>query len=332
MKNFRIFKYIYGGMLMIAVALIGGCKDNIGYDVTGDAINRVYINTQSEYVNTFNLSVLHTPLSSTGNIAASFPVQCTQNAAADLKVTLTVDTTLISAYNKANSTNYSKIPDGLLVLSNNVLTIPKGTMNSNDSLSIAIPSIDDGELTSAGYLVPIKISTISSIDNTVISSNLNTVYLVIGTSWTNCYSSPALTDMVGTLVSTRTTWNATLNIPLSYGALSNLFDNNTKTYWYVSPAQKCALTVDMSAVYANITGIRISSYSTSYGLTQMNIYSSNDGVNWVSQGMATLSTASSYQYIKFYSAISARYLKLEIVGWHSSSYVIMSEFSIYTGS
>jgi len=89
--------------------------------------------------------------------------------------------------------------------------------------------------------------------------------------------------------------------------------------------------VNLGSVYPIISGIRIHSYSTSYCLTKVDIYSSADGVNWVLQGgNVLLSTASSYQYIKFYAPISAKYLKMSITGWRSTTYIRIAEFDVYT--
>jgi hypothetical protein len=332
MMNFRIFKYIYGGMLMIAVVLIGGCKDNIEYNVTGDAINRVYINTQSEYINTFNLSVLHTPLGSTGNVVASFPVQCTQNAAADLAVTFVVDSSLVDVYNMAHSTKYKKVPSGVVVNVSSGLTIPKGGIISADSLTVSIDSLGMSLLTDTLYMVPIRIATISNASNTAISSNLSIVYVIIKTSWTNCYNSP--TSVPGTLISPRTAWTATFaNDSISRSntgtAAKGLFDGSTTTYWYLSPVKQFILTVNLATVYSGITGIRINTNSTSYDLTQVDVNTSTDGVNWVFQGNPTLSTANAYQYIEFYSPINAQYIRIGDIKCKSTSRVYLAEFDVY---
>ncbi|HEY4784392.1 MAG TPA: discoidin domain-containing protein, partial [Bacteroidales bacterium] len=169
---------------------------------------------------------------------------------------------------------------------------------------------------------------ISNNNNAAVSVNQNTAYVIINTVLTNCYKSPVLTDMVGTLITTRTSWTGTIDVTLTSGTISRMFDGKTSTYWYVNPAKECNVTVDLSAVTTGITGLRIHSYSTNYSLTSIAVYSSSDGSNWTSQGIATLSTATVYQYIKFYLPIDARYIKLDVKGW-KSAYVIMSEFDVY---
>jgi hypothetical protein len=94
-------------------------------------------------------------------------------------------------------------------------------------------------------------------------------------------------------------------------------------------SKKSTLTLDLAIAYTNITGIRIHTWDTEYGLTNINVSSSNDGTNWTLQGSAALATGDIYQYIKFYSAISSRYIKLEITGW-SSNYVDIAEIDVFT--
>ena len=271
---------------------------------------------------------MHTPISHTGNITATFPARCTQEAATDLIVTFAVDTTLINTYNTAHSTTYSKVPDGLVVISNNGITIPKGAQASTDSVKITVSNDVLSQLTNTGYVIPIRISSISSTNNAAISSNQSIVYMVITTSWTNCYNSSVIGDMVGTLITPRTSWSATLDATLVSGTLPQMFDGSTTTYWRINPVA-FNLVVNLATQYTTITGIRMNSNSTSYDLTQVKVYSSTDGTTWVYQGTPTLSRANAYQYIKFYGPVTAKYLKINAVTWYSTSRIYMAEFDVY---
>ena len=328
MKKLLNIKNLYAGFSILAVFLLNACSEKTEYDITGNSTNKVYVNTETSYVNNYKLSVVHTPVSDVGNITESFPVRCTHEAVADLTVTFAVDNSLIDAYNSTKSTTYSAVPDGLVVLSNNGLTIPKGEVVSSDSLTISIPNNMLSQLTGSGYVIPIRISNISNTSNTAISSNQSIVYLVITTSWSNCYDSPLIGDMVGTLITPRTSWSATLDATLVSGTLPQMFDGSTTTYWRINPIA-FNLVVNLATQYTNITGIRTNSNSTSYDLTQVQVYSSTDGTTWVYQGIPLLSRANAYQYIKFYSPITAKYLKIEAVTWYSTSRVYMAEFDVY---
>jgi len=330
MKKLLNLKNRYAGV--IALCLLSACSNELKYNVTGDTTNRVYVNVESAFANTYGFSVVQTPISSIGTVMAMFPARGTQAAVTDLKVTFAVDHTLVDAYNAAHSTTYSQVSDSILTLVNTTLTIPKGGVSSVDSINISINNQRLVYLTAPGYLLPIRITTVSTAEKTAVSTNQNIVYLLISTSWTNCYNSPLITDMVGTLITPRTTWTATLDQTLVSGTLPQMFDGSTTTYWRIAPPVAPAvfnLVVDLKTPYTTISGIRTNSNSTSYGMTQAKIYSSNDGTTWTYQGPPTLSTANAYQYIKFYQQISARYLKIQSVTLRSTSRMYLAEFDVY---
>lgn len=330
MKYYQITKNMFVGAFVLTVFLLSACRDELKYDVKGDTTNRVYVRTPTSYINTYNFSVIHTPVSNIGVVMAKFPARCTLEAATDLKVTFAVDNSLVSAYNNVYSTGYKQVPDSLLSIVNPVLNIPKGNFSSIDSIAMSITNQRLSYLTDPGYIVPIKITTISSTDNIAVSSNQSIVYVIIATSVTNCYNSPLIGDMVGTLITSRTAWTATLDATPSSGTLANMFDAKTTTYWYVSPSKEVNLTVNLGIAYTNITGIRIHCYSSTYYLYSLIVYTSSDGITWNSQGLATLATVSSYQYVKFYSPIAtAKYIKVDVKSWKSSSNLIMAEFDVY---
>ena len=323
MKNFFNLNTIYAGLFLATALLLASCSDDDSFDFPGDSKNRVYLDSSNNY----SFSVLHTPVGTTGNIKAKFPVYCNREASTELKVTFATDTALVSVYNIKHSTSYSAVPAGLVVINGN-LTITKGTKISTDSLTVTIPE-NLSKLKESKYLIPVTISTLDNVGNAAISTNMNVVYLVINASTTNCYSAPVMTDMTGTLISDRSSWTASFDVDY-YNSTSDLFDGNTGSDVYFN-SKKSTLSLDLAKAYTNITGIRIHTWESQYGLTNINVSSSNDGTNWTLQGGAALATGDVYQYIKFYSAISSRYVKLEITGW-SSGYVDIAELDVYTNN
>jgi hypothetical protein len=328
MKKLRHKSKAYIVIFIVALGFLNACSDELKYDVNGDKINRVFVNTETTPINGYNFPVTHTPVSDIGTILAAFPARCTQGASTDLNVLFKVDNSLISTYNSAHSTTYGQVPDSLISVVNSSVTIPKGAITSNDSIKLSITNRRLSYLTSPGYVIPVRLFEVNIVDNTTISTNLNIVYIVITTSWTNCYNSPLITDMVGALITPRTTWTSTLDAALVSGTLPQMFDGSTTTYWRINPGV-FNLVVDLKTPCTTISGIRTNSNSTSYGLTQVIVSSSNDGVTWIYQGTPTLSTASAYQYIKFYGQISARYLKIQSVTMRSTSRMYLAEFDVY---
>lgn len=324
MKDTIFFKKRYFCIfLMIAVAIVA-CDEDDRYDVVGDTTNRIFVNTQTSYVNNYNFTVAHTPAGSVGDITVKFPVKSTQEVSSDVQVTLAVDNSLVDEYNEENNTAYNYVPQSSINLSVDVLTISEGHMLSADSVMVTVINMD--ALTEEEYLLPLRVTQISGATGTEISRNLNSVLIKINTLETNVYDKPTNSDMIGELMTDKSAWSATSSVPINN--LSRMFDDRTNRYWLSSP-QELDFTVDLGEVTSGIAGIRIHSFSTNYSLTQIAVYSSNDGVAWGEQGIANLSTASAHQYIKFYSDVEARYLKLQILGWVSSQYIVISQFDVY---
>jgi hypothetical protein len=321
----RIYKYI--AFCFAAVVFLSCSKDKT-YDVTGSAENKVFINVHSwSPINTpdnsFHFNVTQTPgrsiLSDVTTISAKFAAQCTLPASSDIQVSFQIDTSLIT-------TGHTALPSGVtLDMDKTSLTIPKGATSSTDSITLSIDTAKLGLLPVGSYMIPVKMSSVAGAQS---ASILQSVYIIVDVAYSNCVN--GATSLAGTALTGRTSWTATLSATLGSGTLANMFDGNTKTYWYVTPATACELNVNMNSLRSNITGIRLNSYSTSYSLQTMSVSSSVDGVTWTSQGNVTLSTAATYQYIQFYSPINAQYLKLNITGWKSATYVIMAEFDVYT--
>lgn len=332
MKNMITLKKIKFSILLILAGFLMACEDEIHYDVTGDPINRVFVNVENNTLRNYNgyaFSLTHTPVGSFGDvIQATFPLRCTLEATESTQAKFEKDNSLIDSFNAKHNTNYKPIPDGFVELSADNLTILKGKMISSDSLTVSIPSNKYAQLTESGYVLPIRISALNTSPQTAISSNMNTVYLVIKTLSTNCYDSPLVNDMVGTLITPRTSWSATLDVPLVSGSLNQMFDGNVNSYWRVAP-EAFNLVVDLQISVSGITGIRINTNRTNYDLTQVIVYSSEDGISWVNQGAPTLSLVNTYQYVKFYSPITARYLKINAIGWRSTSRIYIAEFDVY---
>ena len=308
---------------MIAVVLVA-CDDEIHYDVVGDTTTRIFINTQTSYVNSYSFTVAHTPAGSVGDIMVKFPVKSTQEVSSDVQVSLAVDNSLVDEYNQAHNSAYHTVPQGSVSITGEMLTISEGTMLSSDSLTVTV--INMSALTEEEYLLPVRIAQISNASGAAISTNLSSVLIKINTLETNVYDMPAASDMTGEPMSDKSAWSATSSVPINN--LSRMFDDRTNRYWLTSP-QELDFTVDMGDVVSGITGIRMHSFSTNYSLTKIGVYSSIDGEEWVEQGIANLSTASAHQHIKFYSNVEARYLKMHILGWVSSQYIVVTQFDVF---
>lgn len=334
MKSSIIFRKRYTIFLLGLVCIFNACKKDETFDINGDTTSRVYFNIGSYTVrsyDSFNFLIRHTPAGSVGNeIKAVVKARATLETEENTKVSYSIDNSLIDGYNKANGTSYVAVPGGILELSVTQLNIPQGGLISSDSLTISVPQAKMASLTASGYVVPVKITSVNEAKNVAVSTNANTVYVVIKTVQTNVYDAPTATDVVGTLNTVRTGWTATLDATLTSGALANMFDASTTTNWYINPPKTVNLVVNMNAAITGIKGVRFHTSTTTYYLTTANISTSLDGVTWTSQGTANFAITNAYQYVKFYSSVNARYIKLEITGWRSGSTRIMfTDFNTY---
>lgn len=318
-------------MMFLAVGFMLSCDKTEAVNIDGDSTNRVFLHVGNNTVNNYNgynFLIEHTPIGPVGEVKANFPIRSTQPTASDVKVQYQVDHSLIQAYNQANKTDFVKLPEGILTISANELVIPKGQTTSSEALELAIPTAKLPELTAPAYLIPFKITNVTGDNNTVISSNQNTIYLVVRNNTTNLYNNTAVASMTGTLVTPRTGWSATLDVPVTSGALANLFDARTNTNFVVSPPRVSNLTVNLGTVRNNISGIRIHTSSTANALTSVRVLTSVDGINWTSQGISA-PALTAYQYLKFYAPVNAAQIRLEILGWRSATQILLTEFDLY---
>jgi hypothetical protein len=187
MKRSIIYRGIYAGFMIMAIAVLGSCSKDTVYDINGDETNRVFFNVGSYATNSYNaytFLVRQTPGGSVGAVNAAFPVGCTLEADAAITVKYAQDNSLIAAYNSENGTTYTALPEGLLNMSTADLTIPQGKLASQDSLKLSIPAEKLPQLSGTGYLIPITISTVAS-GKAEISTNMKTAYVIVNTLNTN---------------------------------------------------------------------------------------------------------------------------------------------------
>ncbi|UII27679.1 DUF1735 domain-containing protein [Fulvivirga maritima] len=333
MKNNLNIKIAAFFLLAIGFLMLQACDDDESFDVEGESTTRVYLNSGSytvgEYMS-FPFSIIHTPLGSIGSVQASFPIRSTMPSESPITVSIQADNSLVDAYNEVNETEYSALPDGVAQLVQNTLTIPSGATISADSMTVSIPVEAYVQLTEANYILPLTLSSVQSGDATI-SENRNTLYLMVNTEVTNLYNNVEESDVEGVAVDDRSLWTASLDIPIGYGTMSNMFNGSAQSYWYVTPPQEATITIDLGQEYSNISELSLHTYSRNYSLTSVTVSSGVEEGNWESIGTADLSTSSSLQYIKFYEPIDARFLRIHVNGW-IGDYLVISEFNIYTSN
>ena len=248
-----------------------------------------------------------------------FVACATERLSKDVKITADSDDNLVSAYNKANDTEYNILPAENYSFSNKTVTIENGESVSGDSIKIELLNV--GSLTTeGGYLLPVTISSIEGNNLDALSSNRGVVYLKIQNIHVNVESGqPA----EGTLIADRSGWTVKV-APTTRGDAKNLIDGTNSDVARDGGAEYW-LTVDIGKVQT-LTGIRNKCYASSYSPTAVEVFTSSDGAKWKSIGAVTISKSGT-QYIKFSKAVETRYLKYYVK--QGPNTVSLTEFDLY---
>ncbi len=321
----------------LAVFVFQSCDDNASYDVVGNPANIVYINTQ-EWTpinaprNQYTFKITHTPVGDLGSVSAMFPVRSTKPMDKATVIKSAVDSTLIDGYNEKYSTACVSLPEGVINLSKSSVTISEGQYISDDSITVSIDSAKLALLTDSAYLVPIRLTSVSESD-VQINSEYNTAYLRINTVNTLIKDNAGSADMAGSLVTDYSAWTVTSTPASTVNTFENIFDGSTATFWQFGTSP-VTIIVDMNEL-KEMTGLRLfaryASYGTSYIFSKVKVALSKDNSTFEDAGTATSSTManeSGYQYIRFYNAEEARYIKLTL-NW-VSTYRSICELGVYT--
>ncbi len=336
-------KYLIGYVMITSVLL--SCTKSNSYDIKGETDVKFFANITSSGnapQNSISYSVVNIPdasgggllnLSATMPAAIKFPVFATRSVRQDVTIGAVLDTSLITVYNAAHGTNYKAFPAGMLNTDNLAAHILNGTGSSADSITITANSSGLNTLTDTTYMAPIMLTSVSAQAAGKITSNskAQVVYIVANVEQRKIKYLAAASDALGALVTSRTPWSVTFTpLPSTTGSIT---DGSTTTYtrWAASPGQ---VDVNMQAA-KNVTGIRLyTGSSATYAPTQVYVYLSNDGINYSLIGAplkASLTYASGYNYILFYKAIQAQYIRL-VLSYSTSTSIQnlrVTEFDVY---
>ncbi|MCG2613336.1 DUF1735 domain-containing protein [Terrimonas sp. NA20] len=313
-------KYFIG---CVAVASFLSCNKDESFDVKGDPDTVFFTNSESlgnMPVNSASYTVVNIPdgagwanLSSTLPASIKLPVFATKPVSQDVTISAQLDNTLVASYNAANNTAYKELPAGILNTQSLTARIAQGATTSVDSLSIAVDPANLKTLTEKAYMAPIKLTTVSNGSVGKITSNtaIQAVYVVLNTELRQIRFLATAADVTGSLQS-RTGWSVGFTpAPATNGSVTDGL-TTTFTRWGTTPGQ---VDIDMLSSRA-VTGLRLYTTTTAAQLpTQVEVYTSVDGINYDLIGSplrANLTFATPYNYVLFYRAIQARYIRLRI--------------------
>lgn len=317
MKTY-LYKYFCLGFTMIAAISLQSCNNDESYDVVGNPNNLFYIKANSSpsvsSPNSLLFGVVHTPVGDFGNVRAQFPVRCLRNVDVATKVTAQLDNTLIDAYNAKYGTSYAQFPEGALNLDLPTVTVEKGSYVAIDSLTASVSSSALAKFTEPGYIAPIRIASVAGSKGEG-SEVYGIGYIIVKTSTKLIKSGTSSSDILGTLVTDYSGWSASC-AQSNNNDFASLVDGDTWSGWDFNSSVATVL-VDMHSEkeFAGIRSYCLYGMYSSYGYYFSNIALaySTDGINYVDAGSASnaeMVNENGYQYISFYGAVKARYLKI----------------------
>ncbi|MDR6785237.1 hypothetical protein ABIE26_003936 [Pedobacter africanus] len=271
-----------------------------------------------------DIIVLNTP-----DVVQNIFVQARLSQAVPRNIEVSVETVsnqeFVAAYNAANGTKHLPFPEGGYTIAPSTGVIPAHKMFLSEPILVQLTNLSLFNPSSI-YLLALKIK-----DDKIASPNNHTQYIImrgnnIDRSNTGLNGQPI--ERIG--------WRVKA---LGYYRQENLvpelvLDGDHRTAWDSDGQLPQWLELDMG-VMETVKGFSIvpSYLYREDDFLQMEVFSSNDGINWESQGLYT-GTATSDQSspatpdlktVKFVNPVTARYFKFNILKATSGNYTGMGE-------
>lgn len=266
--------------------------------------------------NSAKCAIVRTPVGIFGEVKADYNVGLHFQLDSDVKVSATVDNSLIDAYNAEHNKNYKALPANVAgAIEVTAATVAAGEVNG--SMHVALPTDLGQTLTEAGYVAPLRLVA-EYANGTKVTLDSQVAYLVVTTEESLIQDEP--TAMLGTAVSDISAWKC-------ISAVNYNKDELTLSTWKFSQMNidNASFVVDFGAVH-KVGAFKL---SCSPGKS-FRFYLSEDNTNWVDlgdvNGKDTYYEDWSNQWYVLYGAVKARYVKVEQTldsshwGWSYGNY------------
>lgn len=266
--------------------------------------------------NSAKCAIVRTPVGVFGEVKADYNVGLHFQLDSEVKVSATVDNSLIDAYNAEHNKNYKALPANVAgAIEVTAATVAAGEVNG--SLHVALPTDLGRTLTEAGYVAPLRLVA-EYANGTKVTLDSQVAYLVVTTEESLIQDEP--TAMLGTAVSDISAWKC-------ISAVNYNKDELTLSTWKFSQMNidNASFVVDFGAVH-KVGAFKL---SCSPGKS-FRFYLSEDNTNWVDlgdvNGKDTYYEDWSNQWYVLYGAVKARYVKVEQTldsshwGWSYGNY------------
>lgn len=214
-------------------------------------------------------------------------------------------------------------PKDQLVITKKQVTIKAGE-TSSEVVTVGVPNWDFQlkNLGKATFNLNVSITGIQTeAGNTFVSKNQGILMMTINKTFVNTlFGEPT----EGQLVEDRSGWTMAISEGTRGGSADRLIDGIDGTdiarengvFW---------ITADLGEV-KTLTGVWVKCWGSSYSPTKVDISISENGKDWVSQGI--VNTGGSPQSISFLQPVKTRYVKYDILDTTSST-VSIREFNVY---
>lgn len=266
--------------------------------------------------NSAKCAIVRTPVGIFGEVKADYNVGLHFQLDSDVKVSATVDNSLIDAYNAEHNKNYKALPANVAgAIEVTAATVAAGEVNG--SMHVALPTDLGQTLTEAGYVAPLRLVA-EYANGTKVTLDSQVAYLVVTTEESLIQDEP--TAMLGTAVSDISAWKC-------ISAVNYNKDELTLSTWKFSQMNidNASFVVDFGAVH-KVGAFKL---SCSPGKS-FRFYLSEDNTNWVDlgdvNGKDTYYEDWSNLWYVLYGAVKARYVKVEQTldsshwGWSYGNY------------
>lgn len=316
MTTMKILKSIVLLIGAVAVsAIFSACEDNI------ESKNLyVYMQWHQPYM---KASVSYTSSGELSGGCEELKIRLTRESPADVWVRVELVPELIESWNSEHKTEYPTITSDIISMDEEIL-IPAGKLESTSKLQISLEKLD--KMTT--YLLPVRISSLRSDDKGVsISSNLNTIYLMLAMSEVN--NIDRTEGKPSGIRIERSGWNVTVSdVSTNNHSSDKMLDGDPATCWRGKGNKSSIVTIDMGQPIAVKAFEFLTVSDEKYYATNpktVSISVSEDGNIWRSYGESQrlLNTTGSNapgetNYVKFINVTPMRYWRIQITSHWST--------------
>jgi hypothetical protein len=351
-KKMNTLSDTLGYLIPVRIRSYKGLDTKIDYN---ERISYLKINVAQQngvYSTYQTITVLNAPATDdyTNLDGIEFKLSSFFETASNTKVQLSVNNSLIAAWNEKTGDNYQPIPQEDF---NPVeVTFAKGAIEASGKISYT------GDYTTLsnpkGYLIPYEITSVTGENIKEVTAK-KVVYVIVDINNRTCTVADD-DSTLGTKVAATATRakykvvrfvdsngiDMTGNIPIP-GAIPNyMFTDDNAQFWVLQAPSfanpnKLNITVDLSADVKNITGLLLEGFQLSVSMNMKAVdikcATSSQGASGMDTAVGRISMTEGRQmlYIEFSEPITGRYIKLNNMTATSSANILgLRQFYIYT--